>query len=167
MQLWMSGFHSLIISVSTCAASCHGFAASRRLTFPQTSIMETENFIESMGKDLGVNASVESVYGEPIQAGDKTIIPVARIRYGFGGGFGHGKKTKEWISEPGLFTGEEKPDGEGAGGGGGFSARPNGVYEITADRTRFIPANSTAQLLMGIALGFLVKAIFFSRKKAK
>lgn len=123
--------------------------------------METENFIEHIGSDLGQSASINNVYGEPIQAGDKTIIPVARITYGFGGGYGQGSKMR---AIPSLFT-EEKPKGEGAGGGGGIYAKPKGVYEITPKRTRFIPANGTQQLFIGMAVGFLIKALLFSKKK--
>lgn len=36
--------------------------------------MGTENFIE--------NTTIKNVYGEPVRAGDKTIIPVAQIAYG-------------------------------------------------------------------------------------
>lgn len=129
--------------------------------------METENFIESIGKDLGISASVNNVYGEPIHSGDKTIIPVARIAYGFGGGYGQGLKGKKPVTSSDVFFGEQPSKGEGAGGGGGIYAKPKGVYEISPQSTRFIPANGTRILLTGIAVGFLIKAIFFSRKKIK
>ncbi len=40
---------------------------------------------------LQTSASVKTVYGEPVTAEGKTIIPVARVRYGFGAGGGTGK----------------------------------------------------------------------------
>ena len=40
---------------------------------------------------LGNSASVKNVYGEPIVAEGKTIIPVAKVGYGFGGGSGMNK----------------------------------------------------------------------------
>ena len=59
--------------------------------------METGNFIEKLASQFGQNASVKNVYGDPIQAGNKTIIPVARIAYGLGGGYGQGdKKLNNW-----------------------------------------------------------------------
>jgi len=129
--------------------------------------MENENFIENIGVGLGQNVSVDNIYGEPIQSGEKTIIPVARIAYGFGGGFGHDGKQKEVLSTEEFF-GEEKPFAkEGGGAGGGIYAQPKGVYEVTPTRTRFIPANNYKQIFVGIAIGFLVKAIFFSRRRKK
>ena len=50
--------------------------------------MENGNFLEKMASQFGQNASVKNVYGEPVRAGEKIIIPVARIAYGLGGGYG-------------------------------------------------------------------------------
>ena len=63
---------------------------------------------------LSKSASVSSVYGEAFTANGKTIIPVARIAYGFGAGSGR---------KPG-----ESASGEGEGGGGGVYAEPVGVH---------------------------------------
>ena len=51
------------------------------VTFHQMKCMENENFIGNIGVGLGQNVSVDNIYGDPIQSGDKTIIPVARIAY--------------------------------------------------------------------------------------
>jgi len=108
--------------------------------------MAIQELMESMTQRLGAAANVKNVYGEPITSGDKTIIPVATVAYGFGGGSGRGKQG-----------GEET--GEGGGGGGGMKAQPAGVIEITAARTRFVPATQAKPLaaaaLAGFALGFL------------
>jgi len=130
-------------------------------------IMENGNFIEKLASQFGQSASVKNVYGDPIQAGDKTIIPVAQIAFGLGGGYGQGNKRKRptTSADNTNMALNEKEDnmGNGAGGGGGLYARPKGVYEITANSTRFIPANSTRQILMGMAIGFLVKAWLFKK----
>jgi uncharacterized spore protein YtfJ len=65
-------------------------------------------------------ASVRRVFGEPIVAHDRTVIPMARVRttFGFGGGGG------------GLEAGEA---GAGGGGGGNLSASPVGAIELNAD----------------------------------
>lgn len=57
--------------------------------------MNNEMFIENLGAGLLKNASIKNVFGEPIKAGEKTIIPVASIAYGFGGGYGNGNKLKK------------------------------------------------------------------------
>ena len=60
--------------------------------------------VESMLEPLSKSASVKSIYGDPISANGKTIIPVARVAYGFGGGTGR-KQDHESPTE-----------GEGGGG---------------------------------------------------
>jgi uncharacterized spore protein YtfJ len=42
----------------------------------------------SLAESLRESAAVEKVYGEPVEAHGKTIIPVARIAYGLGRGYG-------------------------------------------------------------------------------
>ena len=72
--------------------------------------MSSLSLLQSLHENLSSRAQVKSVFGEPITAGDRTIIPVAKIAYGFGGGTGSG----------GLEI--KTARGEGGGGGGG------GVY---------------------------------------
>jgi uncharacterized spore protein YtfJ len=44
--------------------------------------------LKSTIEPLQNSAVVKSVFGQPVSAQGKTIIPVARIAYGFGGGSG-------------------------------------------------------------------------------
>jgi uncharacterized spore protein YtfJ len=129
--------------------------------------MESEQLVETIAQGITKNApSVKTVYGDPIITGEKTIIPVARIAYGFGGGFGQAPKRK-MMGKTEETTTQEKPSGEGAGGGGGVYSKAKGVYEITPTTTRFIPADGMKQFLLGITLGFIIKALFFSKKKRR
>ncbi len=118
--------------------------------------MDNENFIERLGAQFAQGATVKNVYGEPVQSGDKTIIPVAQITYGYGGGYGHGKDKRQEKESASV--------GEGAGGGGGLVARAKGVFEITTTGTRFIPASGTKILLTGLLIGFLMRGLFFHKK---
>jgi uncharacterized spore protein YtfJ len=133
--------------------------------------MENGNFIEKLAALFGQNASVKNVYGEPVKVGDKTIIPVAQIAYGLGGGYGQKKgnrKKPPLNSEEASLPEENKPlAGEGAGGGGGLYAKPNGVYEVTANGTRFIPAHNAKELLMAAAIGFLIRGWLRSGSRNK
>jgi uncharacterized spore protein YtfJ len=115
--------------------------------------MENTDFLEKLSSQFAQSASVKNVYGEPIITGNKTIIPIAQIMYGLGGGYGQGKKPHT------TETGTQNGDGmtEGGGGGGGIIAWPKGVYEITATGTRFIPASNKAPLLIGLVVGFLLR----------
>jgi len=128
--------------------------------------MENQNFLENLGAGFSKTASVKNVYGEPIRVGEKTIIPVASIGYAFGGGQGRGFKSKK-PEEKDLALREASLDGEGSGGGGGMYSKPTGVFEITPAGTKFISANPAKQVLIGMAIGFLVKTFFFSKPGKK
>jgi len=90
----------------------------------------------SIIEPLQTSAAVKSVFGEAVTAQGKTVIPVARIGYGFGGSSGS----------------------KGEGGGGGVGATPVGVFEVTETGTRFVPLNEKRNLLLsglaGLCLGF-------------
>ncbi|MEO8414230.1 MAG: spore germination protein GerW family protein [Ginsengibacter sp.] len=131
--------------------------------------MENVNFIENLAARLGENASVKNVYGEPVIANGKTIIPVAQVAIGFGGGYGEKKKKKSYpenLQNEAIFN-KKEPGGEGAGGGGGMYAKAKGVYEISDDGTRFIPANNNKHLLIAVLVGFAIRGWFSKRKKNK
>jgi uncharacterized spore protein YtfJ len=106
--------------------------------------------MESMLEPLTRSATVKSVYGEAISANGKTIIPVARVAYGFGGG--RGRKPDE--SNP----------KEGEGGGGGVYAVPVGVLEVTETETRFIPLSDKRRLAGAALIGFCVGAWWARRR---
>ncbi len=125
--------------------------------------MGSENFLEKLAAQFGQSASVKNVYGEPIQAGNKTIVPVAQIAYGCGGGYGHGKNKMNQQKEPADINSDKV--GEGAGGGGGMFAKAKGVYEITPTCTRFIPASGNKILITGLVMGFIIRGLLFSRKR--
>lgn len=104
--------------------------------------------LQSLKESILSQASVKSIYGEPISAQGKTVIPVAKIIYGFGAGAGTGDR------------GDSKARGEGGGGAGGARAIPVGVVEISDRQTRFIPINDRRRLagatVAGLFLGLLL-----------
>lgn len=103
------------------------------------------------------HANVDTVYGEPIERDGKTVVPVAKIAYGFGGGYGSdGRKGSG-------KNGEDSDGGEGGGIGGGVNATPAGVVEITDDETRFIKFTNVKKLA-AIAGLFLVFGYLLGRK---
>jgi uncharacterized spore protein YtfJ len=97
---------------------------------------------------------VKSVFGEPIHVNGKTVVPVAKVAYGFGGGFGMGKDSAHTDRE-----------GEGGGGGGGVRAFPAGALEITDNGTRFVPFIDVAQLVVAFVGGAVVGALLFTRRR--
>jgi uncharacterized spore protein YtfJ len=94
------------------------------------------------------HASARTVYGEPVTAAGRTIVPVARVAYGFGGGGGV------------RARGDGQSGDEGGGGGGGIVATPVGALEISPDGTRFIAFGDKKRLavalLAGLGLGLLL-----------
>ena len=67
-----------------------------------------------------------AAFGEPHVVEGRTLIPVARISYGFGLGFGSGTGPAEQEGEP-------APGSEGGGAGGGASAKPLGALVVTPE----------------------------------
>lgn len=79
--------------------------------------------------------TVTRVFGEPFERDGVTIVPVARVQGGAGGG------------------GDEQ---KGAGGGMGVRMAPAGVFAVSDGKVRWYPAvNATAIVLMGQAVGMV------------
>ena len=104
--------------------------------------------LQSLKESVLGQASVKAIYGEPISAQGKTVIPVAKVMYAYGAGAGTGG------------VGDTSARGEGGGGGGGGRAIPVGVIEISDQQTRFVPIINRKRLagavLAGIGLGMLL-----------
>jgi uncharacterized spore protein YtfJ len=71
-------------------------------------------------------AKTETVIGEPISAGNVTLIPVSKISIGFAAG---GNDA------------EDKKAASGAGTGGGVAITPLAFISITGDRVQVHPIN--------------------------
>ena len=93
-------------------------------------------FVQQLAERIGLTAKASSVYGEPVERDGVTVIPVAKVSYGFGGGSG-AKKSGE----------------EGSGGGGGVSVNPTGYIEIKEGNTRFRRIPDPQTLVRALAVG--------------
>ncbi len=102
--------------------------------------MSSVGILQSLKESISTT-NVKAVYGEPIAAQGKTIIPVAKIMYGFGGGGGTGG------------AGNSVAHGEGGGGGGGARAIPVGVVEVSDQGTRFVPISDRRKLAGAVVIG--------------
>ena len=103
------------------------------------------SFVERIGEVVQMHANAKQVYGDPVERNGTTIIPVARVNWGFGGG--------------GLGRGER----ERGGGGGGVRATPAGYIELRDGTSRFRPiVDPTAMtaLVASAAAGLLVGLLF-------
>jgi uncharacterized spore protein YtfJ len=119
-----------------------------------------EPFLETLADKLQTSASVRTVFGEPIHALGKVIIPVARVAYGFGGGHGEAKPSSGEGS-----AAHTKLDSRGGGGGGGVSVVPIGVVEVTGEATRFIPLRGKRLRLLGAFLGGFAACLLLKKEK--
>ena len=84
-------------------------------------------FVSHLADRVGLHATAGAVFGDPVQRDNVTVIPVAKVRWAFGGGGGSGTK--------GGIKGADT--GEGAGGGGAATASPIGYIEIRDGQASF------------------------------
>ena len=108
------------------------------------------------------NLSVRHVYAEPVHHGDITVIPVAKVAYGFGAGAGRrpAARSGEMASSTAEAAGAEA---QGGGGGGGARLTPIGALEVGPHGTRFIRYNELPRLAGAFALGLGVGVLLASR----
>src|SRR5947207_1987227 len=96
----------------------------------------TSSLLERIAEVIQVNANAKQVYGEPVERDGTTIIPVAKVQWGFGGGgLGHGAAER-------------------GGGGGGARAMPAGFIVIKNGNAEFRPHRDPGDLalLAGVAV---------------
>ncbi len=91
------------------------------------------------------SASAGAVFGEPVSAGDRVIVPAADTSAGVGFGFGAGGGQGEGPENTGTGSG----GGGGGGGGGGASARPVAAIEVGPEGVTIHPVIDRTRL--GIA----------------
>lgn len=111
-----------------------------------------DRFIGTMAEKLGAVARAATVFGEPVERDGITVIPVAKARWGFGGGAGQSKK------------GDDSKHEEGAGGGGGVQVTPVGFIEIRNDAATFRPIRNVS---LGWIIAGSILSLFLLRATAK
>lgn len=115
---------------------------------------QVDGFVERIAERLGAHATVKAVFGDPVERDGITIIPVAKVRWGFGGGAGGGPLgagPASWTDGTAGVAGIDDSTvgdarqgggslgGFGSGGGGAVTAEPVGYLEIGPDGATFIP----------------------------
>jgi uncharacterized spore protein YtfJ len=83
------------------------------------------------------NATVDSVFGRPIERDGATVIPCSEIIVGFGMGSGSGP-----ADEKGNLT------GQGGGAGGGSQGRPIAVIVMTKEGVRVEPVLDLTKVVL-------------------
>jgi uncharacterized spore protein YtfJ len=114
--------------------------------------MNVQELISTVTERLSATATVKQVYGAPVTAGDRTVIPVASVRYAFGAGGGKRNAAEEQT---------------GGGAGGKASAKPCGALEITPQGTRFVPFIQPKAVGLAFAVGVVAGAVVASMAETK
>jgi len=111
---------------------------------------ESDGALRRVIDQFATNGKADVAFGKPQVIGNRTLIPVARVMYGFGGG-----------------AGTDAAQQRGGGAGGGLAVRPFAVIEATADKVRVVPIVDV-QRMIGRVFAFatvaLVLAAFMRRQ---
>ncbi len=95
--------------------------------------------------------NVDRVFGPVEDLGDRQIIPIAAISYGFGMGFG---PVEEFVPESTPPAADDAQVATAGGGGGGANARPIAYIEVGPEGTLIKPILDEQKVaLAGILLG--------------
>jgi uncharacterized spore protein YtfJ len=116
---------------------------------------QAQEILHSLAERFSATAHVKQVFGEPIQANGRTVIPVARVHYRMGAGGGSGESKGD---------SQQAPRGSGGGGGGGglVTARAVGALEISDSGTRFIQFVDPGEIIKA-CVGGLVAILIIRR----
>lgn len=114
----------------------------------------SDSLVNGLAGRIGLHANAAAVFGEPVQEAGVTIIPVAKVRWGFGGGSGTDASGEE--GKPGID--------HGAGGGGGIMASPMGFIEISEEgvyfhRIRNLGAVASVVAAAGVAAWLVLRGL--------
>jgi uncharacterized spore protein YtfJ len=121
-----------------------------------TSVTSAPAPVQPIAELFERNLNIRHVYHEPVRHGDVTVIPVAKVAFGFGAGVGRrgrfGRRAQPANGEANATEGQAEPNG--VGGGGGARMSPVGALELGPRGTRFVHYNNLPEML-----GFLVIGI--------
>ncbi len=103
------------------------------------------SFAERIGDVIQLHANAKQVYGEPVERDGTTVIPVAKVQWGFGGGsVGRGQTER-------------------GGGGGGARAFPAGFIELRGGEAEFRPIYDPALMITIAAIGGILAGVVLAR----
>ena len=110
-----------------------------------TTIDEIAHRLSLIGEEMGASAC----FGSPIERDGHTLLPVARVQFGYGVGFGRGSGGDAEAMEGHSGGGGE---GEGGGGGGGGSSTPVAIVDISESGVDIQPIQDTTRIALTVFL---------------
>jgi uncharacterized spore protein YtfJ len=141
-------------------------------TVPTEQPMAALELIQNTMDEFLVTADVHAVYGEPIEHGDRLIIPSAEVlcAMGFGAGSGNGTGSENNTADEGSSPAMGSGSGGGGGGGGRVFSRPVAVIVSDSQGVRVEPVIDITKIALAslTAAGFMVGMLLrmLSPKKA-
>ena len=103
---------------------------------------------------IGAKAGVQAAFGQPVTNGDVTVVPVARVRWGFGAGSGMGP-------DPKTSADKGAPTSSGSGAGGAVGVTPVGYLEIRTSGAEFKPLSPVTPSPLFVFVGGLAAWLVF------
>ncbi len=105
--------------------------------------------VDRLADRLGVHSGARTLFADPVEHDGVTVIPVGKVRYGFGGGGG------------------ARETGQQGGGGGGFvQMSPVGYIELRKGKTTFRRARTPGTLVqLVLAAGLITLLIMRQRSR--
>jgi len=122
-----------------------------------TPIDEMIHRLSTIPEESGASAC----FGAPVERDGHTIIPVARVAFGYGAGFGRGTGKSKHNFEDGTGGREE---GEAGGGGGGGSSTPVAIIDISSADVRIEPIVDSTRISVGgmVLAGWMAFWLFWT-----
>jgi uncharacterized spore protein YtfJ len=112
-------------------------------------------FLDRLSEKVEQTMGAKAVFGTPIERNGTTVIPVAKARWGIGGGMG----TRQVREQQGPQS--------GTGGGGGGVISPLGFIEVVQGCATFKPIRNPSLMIMaGTVLGLAALRAFGSIGKS-
>ena len=111
-------------------------------------------FLQVLADKLHLSGRVDTVFGEQRTVNGRTFIPVARVAYGLGGGYGRLAENTQGESTP-------------QSGGGGITVTPIGVVEVSEDATRFLPTPTPTARLFALLTAAVAAGVLLGRSAGR
>jgi uncharacterized spore protein YtfJ len=123
-------------------------------------------FLKDAVEKMRSSGTATTVFGPPRKENGRTIIPVAKVSYGFGGGYGSAaQKGKAGPKQRGA---KPSTNGDsGLGGGGGMRIIPAGLFEVGASGARFLPVRGSMTTTALTLAGGVLLGMMLTRGKRK
>lgn len=119
--------------------------------------MESKEILNNLIDKIEKQSGSKLVFGQIVEKGKKTIIPVAKITSGMG-------TIKGWCSKiPFVYKNSNCENEEISAGK--IKIEPLGVLEITETETKFVPITNLKKTLTIFALGVIFGLVFLRKNK--